>query len=214
MKYIIYILTIFLFSGCIKNWKDCDKGKTSLGLSFILPIEISPAKDTFNIGDTITIEHVFNENLVNQSNGKTYSVVDHDFKTTMAITDLNTPSPSKSYKNPTLITLEGESTGNYITSSDYQAIYVNYHHENGQFKYKVLFIVDKPGFYLINFFSQRLEKTSNITECPEEFLAPYYTTNNNGDNNYEMIKNAISDYYYSYDVERYNKEGAYCFYVK
>ena len=211
LSYIAIIGVLLNISSCGKLGK-CE-GKSRMDYEFVLPVTISPAKDTFRVGDTIWIENSFSNQLLNHRNGKTYEVENFNFETTMAIKDLNTVFPAVSYSKPLIITYEGKTTGNYIQSSDYEALYIDYDYKDGFYRYKAAFILDKAGFYLIDFFSYMDGNKVDITSCANETLYMEYVTNNRGDNNYEMIKYSKDHKFSKLTIENYNKEGCYCFHV-
>jgi hypothetical protein len=194
--------------GCQHNgWTD---------FSFELPVTISPTKDTFNIGDTIWIDINYGDYLVNYEydSHKTYDMTGYDFKTSYSITDLNTPKPSISYHNPNITTYKGNTTFTSIMTADYNLISVSYTHENGMNSYKAAFVVDKPGFYAITFQNIIEVNARGIDKCPNEHISVNYPTNNNGDNNYEMLQYAPKSDFGSLSLDDFHKAGGYCFYVK
>lgn len=217
MKYLHYLLipaVLYLLTntGC-KKITGCERNMR-YDFEFELPVSIYPAKDTFSIGDTIWIEQSFSDNMLNLKYNRYKEFKDFNFHTTFTIKDLNTPLPAYSYPDPNIITYVGQTTGNNIGSVKYQAIYINYTYENNTYKYKAAFIVDKPGFYNINFFSYLDGDDLNLTRCQNEIFHLYYTTNDKGDNNYEMVQYAQDNSFAELTKEKYDKSGMYCFHVK
>lgn len=209
---ILFAAIVALISSCGR----CEKGGRT-DHWYDLPVNITPSKDTFSIGDTIWIENSFNDVLLNKNYNKTYTIKDFDFKSNMVIKDLNTPKYATSYKDPKLITIEGTTTGANIGTVDYQVLYIGYDYANNQYKYKVAFVVDKPGFYYLGFFSYRTgvnRDDIDITECPSENMKVTYKTNNHGDNNYEMVKNAVDPTFSVLSKEEFDENGGYCFYIR
>jgi hypothetical protein len=180
---------------------------------FNLPVTISPAKDTFKVGDTIWLENSFSHKLMNHENGKIYTVEGFDFKTTMVITDLNSPFPAKSYPGPRITTYKGKTEGEYVQTTDYTSIHLSYDYNEGMYYYKAAFIPDKPGKWLINFFSFHDGEKVDITKCNNETLFVEYATNNALSNNYEIVKEAKDHKFSSLSFDDFNKIGAFAFYV-
>jgi hypothetical protein len=184
-----------------------------MDIHFKLPVSVTPQQDSFRIGDTIWIENIFSDQVYNYKSGKSYKVENFDFESTMVISDLNTPEPAKSYPKPKITTYQGKTEGNFIQSSDHQAIYIYYKYDSSTYKYKAAFIPDKPGFYMLQFFSYLDADKVDITACGNETLYMQYETNNAGDNNYEMVKYAKDHEYAALSIEDFNKIGGYCFHV-
>jgi hypothetical protein len=180
---------------------------------FKLPVTISPAKDTFRVGDTIWIENSFSDQIHNHKNNKAYKVENFDFKTTMVITDLNSLPPAISYPLPKIVTYKGTTTQNYIQSTAYEAIRIGYDYANGHYAYKAALIVEQKGTWCINFFSYHNTRKVDITACNDETLYMEYQTNGNAENNHDILPNAKDPEFSSLNLEDFNKIGGYCFHV-
>ena len=132
----------------------------------------------------------------------------------MGIADLSSPPPAISYVRPNIITYEGKTSGDYIISDNYQSIHLENVYKDNVYRYRSAFIVDKPGCYMIYYFSNADANRTDITECKNETLFMEYITNNATNNNYEMVKNAKDPEFSELTIEDYNKTGGFCFYVK
>lgn len=210
---LIPLLVLALTTGC-KKTTGCEGGLRA-DIRFEIPVNIYPAKDTFSIGDTIWIEQSFSDNLQDKNNTKnTYSINNIDLYSNLGITNLNTSFPAISYDDPYLITYTGQTTDNNVGSVKYQVLYIGYTYEANTYKYKAAFIVEKTGFYLIKFFSYADGDDMNLTNCTNEKVTIDYTTNREDNNNYNMLQYAVDDYYSSWTIEEFNKNGGYCFHVK
>ena len=212
LQYTYLFLAVTLCS--CSNRKSCD-GKKGITYGFDLPVTISQAKDTFTVGDTIWVDNSFSNQIVNSRNNKTYTVNNFDFDTKMAIKDLNSPRPSVSYSNPTIVTLHGKTAINSVGGNDsYQSIDLTQDFSDGRYKYKCGIVLERSGFFAIIFFTLEKHRKVDITECPREDMLLSYKTNNATNNNYEMVKNAQDHAFSGLTLEDYNKIGGFCFYVK
>lgn len=216
MKFII--TTFFLFFGIlyVSSCNRCERqGRTDH--VFDLPFSIGPTARDYNVGDTITIESIFNEDIWNANYSKAFRVANFNFKIVMSIIDLNSPTPAISYKDPVIITPIGNTIGTNVGNVNYQAIQIEPKYETGKYMFKAFFIVDKPGEYMFIISSDH--NGSNLTDvdltsCPNESIKITFNTNNKQDNNFGMLKGAVDNNYASWSREEFDEVGGYCFEVK
>ncbi|MBS1781081.1 MAG: hypothetical protein JST70_17275 [Bacteroidetes bacterium] len=203
------ILMVFICYGCGK--KSCG-GKRGITYEFDLPVTISPAKDTFRIGDTIWIENAFSDQMYNAEDGKTYTVHNFDFKASWQVCDMN--YPPYTYPDPIIIPLSG-TTNIYSAAPNVQSYQIKHDYSNGSYKYKAGIVATRSGAYLVSFSTFLKATKVDITECPNEDVKNLtFNTNNGGNNHYEALQ-------YSKDISaakatkaEFDKYGGYCFYIK
>ncbi len=204
------LVIILLLTNCAK--KECREGNllsNQINLYFVLPVKVYPAKDTFKIGDTLWIEQEFSDQLANINSGKTYKLANFDFTMGMSIDDLNKPDFA-TYPNPKIVAFMGRIGGE--NGNDFIHEY-----QNNIYRFKAAFIIERKGFYKIGFGGSPREgkgSVSGITTCKNEYYDFDYTVNNKGDNNYEMLQFSVANTFKNYSLDRFNKEGSYCFIVK
>lgn len=215
MKSLVFVLTsIFLIHTGCKKVTECKDGLTTTH-SYDLPVTVSPLKDFYSIGDTIWIEQLFSDKILNNNYGEYFSIENFNFKTYYSITDLNTPASSTTYVNPNIITYIGSTDLNSVISESYQSINVQYDYSENVYRYKAAFIPDKAGLYALGYGTHLLEDEVDITKCRTEYIYLTYNTNNRtADNNYEFLKNAKDEHYASLPKKKFDDYGGFCFYVK
>lgn len=75
IKITLFIITVCCYSCTIQINPDCIQiGQAAY--NFHLPLTISPAIDTFDIGDTITILSEFTEEMQEVHSGKSVELID------------------------------------------------------------------------------------------------------------------------------------------
>ncbi len=218
MKNLIIFLTFLLtISSCIKKDDPCNisGGK----YEFVLPFSLSPAQETYHIGDTITISSMVTNPVYERKTGNSYYLDDFKFYMINQIWFMDTIDNYKNYDFFKLI----------IDSSYYSNIF---HFSNGtsdlQFQYNYIsnyytisfkIIPQKKGRFLMTLWSdieymagdQEFDgKCKNIKDHAVIYL------NNRQDNNINLIDEAENQNYQSVYINKesnYLDAGGYCFKV-
>ena len=75
MKYLILLIIGFVITLNSCEKEECDK--VSLGVyEFVLPFELSPAQETYHIGDTITIKSIITNPIYERKTaGQTHTFI-------------------------------------------------------------------------------------------------------------------------------------------
>lgn len=209
-KIILSLIPLFslfsLFNSGCKKITDCEDGLRTDYL-FDLPINISPAKDTFNVGDTIWIEQNFGHDLLNKHYNKYYKLENFAFKNVWIVSDL--VNPTVPYIPPTI----NDKIGSTTISNTGRSLLINYDYSDNTYQYKTAIKLEKKGLFHIGFFSQN-NGDINLTKCRNENVEFIFTTNGSTNNNFEMLKSGNDPFAKNASLEDFNKEGGYCFHVK
>lgn len=148
MKYTVGIL--LLLCGC---WCSCDlrekrerkkcEGEAVLGFEFDIPYSIAPAKDTFTIGDTIWVESVFSNQMLNKHNGKTYTLDHFDFRMSGVILDLETNPclPTEAYD------MVSPESGLYTADRSGYYFFFRYALSGDYYRWKAGFVLKRAGTF-------------------------------------------------------------------
>ena len=78
-----------LFSLSLFSFSCTDDDTLYLSKEFQLPVEVTPKKEVFNVGDTISININFNKILTDRENTTKYLFEDYDFGTSVRIVELS-----------------------------------------------------------------------------------------------------------------------------
>jgi len=212
---LIFLAPIFLFfNSCIK--KECRiAGGAYL---FEIPATFSPALDTLNIGDTITVASVFNEFLSEHNTRQSYYLKGFHFQPTTFIYRLDSVGvESKIYDNFRVI-ISPQYNISLITEGDgSSSIYGEYVLQNSFYSLKYLLIPTKKGAYYLQFGAISYSEQEFEGKCKNLSTNISVNMNKREDNNFYFIDDAKDPSYQLYRkniLEKFNKYGGYAFYVK
>ena len=145
-----------LFSSCHKPQDEY------VEMVFKLPLSITPTKDTINVGDTLTMEASFPDNLKDEFSGEYYRFQNFDFKTRIAFNKIGDTSLLVSQQpgatNAFTVTNElGGITGLSETFGGINLVY-----ENNTYKLKTKIVPKQRGVFAIALFSQLFGKQMKL----------------------------------------------------
>lgn len=218
-------ISILLLFAVFNTYSSCDLGvkpgcegtnnSSGTGYEFEIPFTVSPAKDTFSIGDTITIESNFGDSLFNHLTKKYYQIGDLDFFIFIYIADLKT-DPMIGSLNYDIFPVTGLTDED--PSSFGKEFFMKHEYKDFQHRYKVKIVMREKGYFGFSPSSYiSLEKLSqsgqHITDCENEVVGLFYNTNN-GDGNFYMKQFAADHHVIEWKNENIRKSGWYFFYVK
>ena len=130
---------------------------------FKLPLTITPTEDTVNVGDTLTLETSFSDNLKEEFSGQYYRFQNFDFKTRVAFIKLGDTSVGVS-RQPgatnsfTVVNELGGITGLSETFGGFGFVY-----ENNTYKLKTKIAAKQRGVFAICFYSQLYTKNTQLS---------------------------------------------------
>ena len=213
MKYILIIFSMLSLTGCNKECKI--SGGDYL---FEIPSALSPALDTFNIGDTITVTSVFDDLVYNQNSEQTFHLEDFNFFPEIFIFKLDTLGEISNIHNNFKIIISPEYNLSLFHFSDgSSSIYGEYLHQNSVYSLKYLLIPIKQGSFYLQFGAISNSEQDFEGKCSNLSTDISINMNNREDNNFYFIDDAVDPAYQLYRkniLEKFNKFGGYAFYVK
>lgn len=228
IKLICIIFTLNL-TNCCKDVKNCPR-------FFTLPVSITPAKEVYNIGDTITIISEFSDQLVGlnieETEIGTFDMKGIQWKPRIRIFKIDTfiterdDHVSKIAANfyidvsNTLFEYKVYSTGD-------EALVGEYVEQGNKFSFKIIISPQIKGTYYIEFDSRNNYGNFGFQDypgvCKNDILNIYYKTNEGKDNNLHFLKESPDPFWdrsrsNGYTGDIYTKEpekvGGYCFKVE
>jgi len=228
IKLICVILTLNL-TNCCKDVKNCPR-------FFTLPVSITPAKEVYNIGDTITIISEFNDQLIGLNIEETpigtFDMKGIKWKPVISYYKLDTLIPNRDNHIPLF---EGfvkvEFTSGTLTkeffSTGAEQIFGEYSEKQNRFTLSFKIIPQKKGVFYIEFDSDNNYGNFGFQDypgvCKNDILAVYYKTNEGKNNNLQYLKESPDPFWdrsrsNGYTGDIYTKEpekvGGYCFRVE
>lgn len=223
MKKIVALLslsTLLCLCSCdpLKPLPGCEgsvTGGQGNSYKFEIPFIISPVKDTFIIGDTITIESSFGDSLLNHYNNKYYQIGDFDFFTFIYINDLRT-NPIIGTTKFEIIPVIGRTKED--PSSFGKQFFMKHDYKDFKHRYMVKIVMQDSGYFVFSPASFIVEHTLNelgqqITDCERESVSLNYKTNN-GNGNFSFRNFALDQNVREWKEENMKLSGLFFFYVK
>jgi len=218
-RIILLILGLFLFESCIKRDENCDR-ISSGSYEFIMPFTLTPAQETYHIGDTITISSTVNNPIYERKTGNSYMLDDFKFYLRSKIYYLDTLK--NDYSNFYRFELLLDSTHEmsvYTYSTNSNSILGQYTYQNNQYTYEFKLVAKEKGSYL---FSQgsgiwsRGEDQYFEGKCTNTDIDAKFYMNNRADNNSYLLDEALNPNFKLYTKNlgpQYLDFGGYCFKV-
>ena len=213
---IIIVLTFFC-SSCIK--KEC---RLAGFPEFELPITLSPALDTFKIGDTMSISSVFEDVVYERASGQWYRLENIKFFPQTIIRKLDTISEIhrlSDYVDVLIEPIYDYSLFNY--SSGNQTLVGEYLYANNTYSLAYKIIPKKKGLFYLTHGSdiwvlgegQEFEGQC----CKINTIDAYCKMNGGGDNNVDFLlqspDTSYAVYIYPRRETKFHNFGGYAFYV-
>ena len=213
MKYLFFIFGLIIFS-C----NSCDplgvKNKCERDYSFSIPVTLSPALDTFQVGDTIHINLDFSSKMEDLNSGNIFDMSDfpHDLEIAMAWLSFN-PIISAEIDFQ-FIERIGKITKIPITSG----LAINLGPELFDNTFLMAFDIVLDSIGLTGFsFNNREPLTgypSSIEpDCKASSIEFLFSTNNQEDNNFEFLQYAEDPLKKNLTKDFFDSDGAYMFFV-
>ena len=217
MKYSIpaFLLLFALFS-CIR--KEC---KIPGGYEFDIPATLTPALDTFRVGDTISVSSVFGEMVHEIKTDKAYLLENFLFHPATSLLKIDT-FPAK---NSSLLDFEIliDTTSNYrVNGFSDGTVHLRgqYSYEEGRYFLEYKLIPQRSGLFVLSqacALQSQGENQDFPEKCNNVGSSARVTLNGGADNNVEFLRNSPDPHYSEWILarpeDRFHRGGGYCFYV-
>jgi len=200
--------------------KDCNDISSYI---FELPVTLSPAKDTFNIGDTITITSTFSDVVFDRSTLKYFKLVDFKFYPEMRMREISDTATNEAALLNFEVLIDGSYNFVPFQYSDGVSLVGQYNYSNNKYQLEYKIIPTKAGLFYHSIFTLLFEFGKNQDfdgRCPHSKagLDTYQKLNDGADNNVGFLLDSPEEsWHFYYETKResqFNRFGGYCFYVK
>ncbi len=202
------IVSILLISSTACTKKECE----GLGDEYLfeLPVTLSPAVDTFQVGDTITIISEFSHKITDINSGNEYVLDNFDFWPAISIGHIDTipVSPAANSFN-ILVEIADEFK---VTDLNIAWIYQNLN----QYSFRSRIIANRKGLFYLGVWSALDIEDPNQAfsgKCKKMKSKVAFIMNDRSDNNFHMLDDNPDPQVYSQSKEEFDRLGTYCFYV-
>lgn len=217
MKYLSFVLVVIVLSAgsCLR--KECRD--IPGGYEFEIPVTLAPAKDTFRIGDTISIMSTFDDMVFERKTQQEYLLEDWNFSPITYIHKIDT-SP---YQNGMLfydvIVSDTMDYEQFMFSDGWSSLIGTYFYNNNVYTLSYKVVPRNPGLYCI--YQASAQSVNDNQDFPGKCSGISSRTavvlNDNTDNNIEFLSESpdtfISEWIPSRPMDRFYNGGGYCFYV-
>ena len=217
IKISIPILTFVVSFICACNKDECPS-------LFEIPIEISPQKLEYHIGDTITLTSKFYKMVYDRATKKSYDMSEIRWKPFTNIDRLDSIfdfTKTRFNKNIYFVKDLNYKYNIFTFSDGSNQLNGEYNYSNDTFDLKYSLVLKIKGTYIMkhvsaNYIGGHFEHQSFKGSCNDGF--DVFTNMNNGaDNNSILLKDSpdriYSDALYNDLENRFHKAGGYCFKV-
>ena len=220
---------LFLFSVALLFQYSCTKKECKFdnpNYVFEIPSTFSPRKDTFNIGDTITITSVFGNRVYDRSTQETYALKNFEFNPEFKITKISAEEADESalFLFQVLFDSIYDLKYFYGTKSQILTYYGQYLYKQNTYSLELQIIPKDTGLFFfqhhssINWNGAGNQDQEFEGKCDNKGLELYVKLNGEDDNNFSFLSNSPDEHINTWIVEkpydRFYNLGGYVFYVK
>ena len=208
MRYIIFLPFILIcFNACFISGKDCFKDHL-----FTIDFNISPAQDTFHVGDTIWISSTIPEELLDEENQKLTNVSDINFPILFNANQIDTSdfAPAEHYFD--YLIEEGELFFQNI--STWVTIDLMYEQIGKQQKIRFGIIPQRAANIQLSFYSLTEElEAIHPSNCVGKTLLHYNVNGGDAEANHYYFIEESNNPWIKITKDAYEIEGVYSFAV-
>ena len=194
---IVYVLLLFILIG--GSGSSCKKEvpREQVTFDFLVPITITPLKDTISVGEELTFSTLFSDSVYDMNSAKRYYLPNFNWRPMIFIKKLVAPEKYYSAQFRAGSKFEYINVVGSFTRVDDIAANMTYVYENNQYKLTVKIKPKEKGVFTVAFSN---DFDPNSVNLPQEFApsSPSLTKEpvignmrnqiNNGQTNYHILK--------------------------
>ena len=198
---IVYVLLLFILIG--GSGSSCKKEvpREQVTCDFLVPINITPLKDTISVGEELTFSTLFSDSVYDMKSAKRYYLPNFNWRPMIFIKKLVAPEKYYSAQFRAGSKFEYINVVGSFTRVDDIAANMTYVYENNQYKLTVKIKPKEKGVFTVAFSN---DFDPNSVKLPQEFAPslPSVTKEpvignmrnqiNNGQTNYHILKQHCS----------------------
>ncbi|HHB78097.1 MAG TPA: hypothetical protein ENK85_02545 [Saprospiraceae bacterium] len=218
MKYLFSIFVLITFN---MSCTSCDSispvEKCSRDFLFSIPVTLSPALDTFRIGDTILVEMNFPIEMEDVNSGDTINMADFPFNTELALVKIDTNPSTNGNNIVEYFCFEGQLNIQPLTGGG-QAVQIQFAKDTTSFSFACKILLKKKGVFAIGYGSYFLDEFDGELEIgcrtsSVDISYPLTIKNGTDSYNYHLIQQSPNPNISKITQETFDKYGEYAFVV-
>jgi hypothetical protein len=212
---ILSIAISLLVGACIR--KECRD--IPGGYEFEIPVTLSPARDTFKVGDTIFVSSEFDNRVFERKTQKEYPLEDWSFHPVMDIHKIDTAPFVNGIPYFDFIVPDSMDYRAFVFSDGWTSFTGQYSYMANRYTLRYQVIPNSSGlFCLYQASAQTLNDRQDFSgKCSGISSNTVVVLNSNAVNNIEFLSESpdsfISEWIPERPMERFYNSGGYCFYV-
>lgn len=218
------ILHIIVVLGCL-SLTSCRKNECKLlgHYMFELPATLSPALDTFRVGDTITVRSYFPDEIYDRTTSRHYKLENFQFKPGTVVFKIDEDTVLYAFPSHIEPLLDPKTDYSLYRHKDEYLLVGEYRYVDNHYHLEYKLIPREPGlYYHRSGLDLHLSRQTFDGQCPHTKRGRSldgYCKINNGDayeNNVEFLKESPEGSFVRIPYIRhdeFNRIGGYCFYV-
>ena len=194
---IVNVLLLFILIG--GSGSSCKKEvpREQVRFDFLIPITITPLKDTISVGEELTFSTLFSDSVYDMKSAKRYYLPDFNWRPMIFIAKLVAPEKYLSAQPSAGSKFEYMNVVGSFTRANDIAATMNYLYENNQYKLTVKIKPKEKGVFSVSFGN---DFNPNSVKLPQEFapstsgitydpvIGDMRNQINNGQTNYHILK--------------------------
>ena len=211
----LFLLGLLVFPTCNKNCED-----VSGDYDFELPVSLSPARDTYRIGDTIYVSSIFADVVLDRNSQNSYVLENFLFFPKTYIQRIDTFPTRDGLPNFEVILDPNQDYYFFYYSDTTSSLLGEYLYFNQEYSLSYKFIPLKAGLYCFTQGSSLYPIAENQEfpgKCPRHESDASCILNGGGDNNVDFLSRSPDPHYNDWILQkpesRYHRFAGYCFYV-
>jgi len=193
------VLVVILFFSTVNIFSSCHKYKDeNVDVTFEVPLNITPVKDTIQVGDTLTLEANFPDSIKEVTTGKYFKLANFDFKTRVWFEKLVSDTLYISQQPGVISSFNFYPQSGNINNigTTFASFVIAY--ADAKYIARIKIIPKQAGIFNIGFYSLLMEKNiilDSVDLGPSDaggkkiaYLKNIWYTINNGNTNVDLLK--------------------------
>jgi hypothetical protein len=145
MRFFLLVVLAIVFSGCLR--KECRD--IPGGYEFEIPVTLTPAKDTFRVGDTISITSTFDDMVFERKTRQEYLLEDWNFSPITDIHKIDTSPYQNGMPFYDVIVSDTMDYEQFMFSDGWSSLIGTYFYDNNVYTLFYRVVPRSPGLYCI-----------------------------------------------------------------